>query len=226
MEEEASATDLVEVAAEVASKKGTEDGPLDEVTLSNGIVLKCRKVPPLTLRYAISALPRPTPPVIYREDKGREEENPEHPDYLEALNNWSERQNEVSLNVMLSVGTSIIDVPDGVWGPDDGEWIDALEAAGIEVKRGSEAARYLSWLRFYALEEIKDLVRVSTVVAQLTGVREEDVAEATESFPGREERSGDPDPAPARPDSEDRDPLPAARRRSRARGRGEGSGSV
>lgn len=213
------AEETIDAAAKVASKNGTDPGVPSEVTLSNGITLKCQPVPPLTLRYAASSIPRPKPPVIFREDKGREEENPEHPDYKAELALWEQKQQDLSMFIMLAVGTRVESIPKEMSQPQDDDWIEPLEAAGIEMSLNTEPARYLSWLRFYALSNVKDLETIIKTVARHIGVTEEDVAAAAETFPSSEERGVDTEPATPEP-GDDRDNVQRPRSRSRPQSRG------
>ena len=65
----------VETAREV--RQQADDGLF---RLSSGVVLKIKPVPPLLIRQAVAKIKRPKPPVIFLEDKGVEEENPDDPE--------------------------------------------------------------------------------------------------------------------------------------------------
>lgn len=163
------------------------DPDRETVELSNGIVLRCKAVPIMTIRYAHNSVPRPTPPVVRNEDKQRDEVWEGDPQYQDALAAWQERIGEVGTNVMLGLGTKIETVPDGMFNPEDEEWCEPLVASGLSVNLESKSARYLSWLRFYALSTPQDLANVSILVAMKSGVVNKDVQASLDSFRGGED---------------------------------------
>src|SRR5437016_985353 len=52
----------------------------------NGLVLRLKRVSRLVIVEAGRKIPVPRPPTMYIEEKGREEENPDDPDYILELN--------------------------------------------------------------------------------------------------------------------------------------------
>ena len=165
----------------------------DEVTLANGVRLKLRSVPPLFVRKAVSHLERPKPPRVHLEEKGREEENPNDPDYIAALEEYGQKTFDAGANVMLAMGVSVLEVPDGMSKPEDEDWVELLEAAGFEPDVHTEAARRLSWLSYYAITSEHDVIKIVLGVSRLTGVGEQEVAAAMEGFRGRAVRPADSD---------------------------------
>ena len=136
----------------------------------------------LLIRQAAANLPEPQVPRTYIEELGREEENPEDPDYLAACEEHDGRTFEVTSNMFLAVGTSILEVPDGVDKPDDDGWLQVLEAVGIPIDTSTPARRYLAWLQYYALAEQSDLLLLIGAVAARSGVQEGAVQVAAKSF--------------------------------------------
>ncbi len=59
------------------------------LTLSNGVVLRLKSVPAFLAAQFTRKIQRPKPPRQFIERLGREEENPDHPDYLEALEKYA-----------------------------------------------------------------------------------------------------------------------------------------
>lgn len=161
---------------------------MGEAITSNGIKFKIKPVPMLLIRQAAANLPEPQAPRTYIEELGREEENPEDPDYLAACEEYNEQTFEVTTNMFLAVGTSILEVPEGVDKPDDDGWIQVLEAVGIPVDVGTTAKRYLTWLQCYALAEQSDLLLLIGAVAARSGVQEGAVQAAAKSFRGGKRR--------------------------------------
>src|SRR3990167_10053334 len=102
-------TEAIEAAAKVVEK--AKQPVSDIVTLSNGIKLRYKAVPLMTLRHAITVIPKPIPPIIELPDKGRAEPWEGDPTYQEALADWNFQIGETTLNVMLMLGTKLEHVP-------------------------------------------------------------------------------------------------------------------
>src|SRR3990167_1668538 len=131
----------IDAAVKVVEGQSQEQ---DFVALSNGIRLRCKSVPILTVRYALTAIKKPEPPIVHNEEKGRSEAWEGDPAYQAELSRWEEHIGETSLNVMIMLGTEIDKIPEGVYHPEDDEWVETLEAAGISVNTNTKAARYLN----------------------------------------------------------------------------------
>ena len=165
-----------------AAKAVKTDGrPPSEYTLVNGIVLKIKAVPPLLVNRAQSLIERPKPPVVFLEEKGREEENPNHPDYIAAVLKYREELSMVSAKICFLIGTSIKTIPEGWEGPEGETWVANLEIAGIPAGE-NERERYLNWLQCYAMTSEMDITGVLFAVSRASGVTEEEVRAAAESF--------------------------------------------
>ncbi len=169
-------------SAQAANKlrKGT---PL--VTLSNGIRLRCKPVPPLLLDHVSQQMPEPMPPqvkIVIEDREDRWEENPDDPEYLASLQRWKRQSNMAAINAMLLVGTEAERVPNGYFMPEDNGWLDILKTIGINVEFENAAERYLAWLKLSALAETKDIGKITEVVGSSLGIKEEDVARAAETF--------------------------------------------
>lgn len=172
--------DVISAAGEIAAVLNGRRR--EAVSLSNGIVLRLRDVPPYALQNAATKFPPPTIPVVYIEDKGREEENPLDPDYLKALQTHSVKQLELAVDVLLLLGTSLLTKPEGEEGPEDNEWHERLTELGLEVNVANKSQRYLSWLRMYALARDDDMSEVVSAVIGRAGVSEVAVANAILAF--------------------------------------------
>lgn len=182
----------VEISIDAAAKVAEEQPKQkDTITLSNGIILLCKQVPMLTVRYALTAIPKPEPPVIHNEEKGRSEVWEGDPAYQAALSRWEEQVGDTTFNVMLMLGTQIEHMPEGIDHPEHESWLETLEATGMSVNVDTKAARYLSWLRFYAISSNEDYGRISEAVARKSGLLERDVQASLQSFRGGENGRAD-----------------------------------
>lgn len=204
------------------------EGMPHEVTLSSGVVLGLRPVPPFALQEALRQVRQPEPPMWLNPDKGREEPNPGDPDYLAAVDRYVETRLETIANVTMALGTDLKSVPDGMPGPDDDVWIEEMEVATdgrVQIPRTPPRARYVAWLRYRAMPRTNDIAVVAALPLLLAGISEGEVAAAMASFPRDEERGADPVP-PAGGNGTNGHRVRSARSRARGGDRGEGSGAV
>ena len=169
-----------EVAKAVDKAKKPED---DTVTLSSGVVLRCKQVPPLLLIKVLASFPRPKIPTWISPSMGREVENPDDPDYIARVNQWKIDSSNVTLNALLLLGTELVSVPKNLEGPDGNKWIEKLKSIGLETETNNESWRYLNWMVLVAAPSDDDMNIIKEVVGKLSGVPESAVA-AAEQFPG------------------------------------------
>jgi hypothetical protein len=190
-------------AASLAAEQATAL-PVTEVTLENGVALRLKPVPPFAIRNAAAHLKRPEVPIWVDPDKGREEPNPNDPDYQAAVRQYVNDQAEAALTVALLLGTEVISVPEGMYGVADERWAEevtesmALAGGHFEV-HASGKARYLDWLRMYAIPSEIDNYRLTRILTSGVGLTEAEVQRSVESFRSLYRRSPDlvaPAPVP------------------------------
>ncbi len=167
---------------------------MEEITLSTGVVLNLWKGSTLALDQATEALkksdPTPEPPMVFSEDKGREESNPNDPGYVKAMQNWNGRLSIRFFTVLLATASSVKYVPEGVIAHDSESFIEVLEMSGIEPRR-TNVGLYVQWVTLFAVLEDQELL--GTHLLQLAGVSEASIAEAEATFRGDEERGTNQD---------------------------------
>ena len=155
----------------------------DRIELSNGIVLGTKRMPPGIIRRLMQALPEPTVPVVpIAEKDGREEENPNDPDYLRALEACYNARIEASMMATITFATYLVSVPEGMQRPEDDEWVEEMQRVGIEPKVETPLGRYIEWLQLYALAGSDDWTRTGMAAAVRAGVLEQDVLDAVNYF--------------------------------------------
>jgi hypothetical protein len=148
------------------------------VLLSTGVRARINPVGATVIEEATAAVPAPLVPTFYNEDKGREEENPNHPDYLRALSDYNRKQTRVATDIMIMLGISLVDPV-----PTDG-WLDRLR---FLAKRGSFD------LSGYDLDDPLDVeflykktVAVGSadliLVGRKAGLNQDDIKEAAKHF--------------------------------------------
>ena len=168
--------------------KAVEDANKPEdntITLSTGVVLRGKQVPPLALIKVMSAFPRPKVPVWISPSMGREMENPEDPDYIERVRSWKAESGTITLNALIMMGTELVSVPKKFPGPDAKEWQEEYQVLGMPMFLENKNWRYLTWVTYKAAPVVEDLDLIKEVVGRLSGISETKVV-AAEQFPGRE----------------------------------------
>lgn len=182
-----SAVDSIRDAANVVS--GIEGGGRIRFRLSIGALLEFKSVPPIAIREAALSIRPPSVPTVFMEDKGREEENPNDPDYIRAMQKYAFEQLYRVSDVLMLLGTSIVrPLPDDVIPPESDEWMEPLEAIGIplpEKTRENKHIRYLSWLRLYAIRTEMEAGYIMGRITAMSGVTEVEVQRAAAAFRDR-----------------------------------------
>lgn len=154
----------------------------EQVTLSNGIMLRLKPVPPGVLRRVVQAVKAPDVPVVFVESRGREEENPNDPGYLAALEECRRARLLADQKARFALGTEVIDVPDSMFGPEDDRWIEQLRAVGIEPRVDTPTTRYAEWLELYAVSRAFDVTTLVAACYATSAIFEPEVLDALNSF--------------------------------------------
>lgn len=171
--------------ADVVKASAIIDAALKRMTtveLTNGIILKLVPVPPLAMREVTVQLKPPSVPTVWMEEKQRDEPNPNDPDYIKELTQFSMKQVEMLTNILLSLGTKVETIPDGIEPPESDGWLESLEFLGIVIDTSNKFQRYLSWLRYYALTSGPDITAIVRGVMMTSGTTEEEVQAIIRSF--------------------------------------------
>ena len=158
------------------------------VTLSTGVKLKCSKVPEWMVAdiYDEFNKKRPPIPVYFNDRKGREEPNPNDPNYLAAIEDWELEVAMALNNALIIAGTEIESIPKSMHGPDNKDWLNKMSAMGRPVY--NEYLAYLQWIKYYAgPSAIEDTRIILEVVGRLSGIRESDVEAAARRFQGQDQ---------------------------------------
>lgn len=166
----------------------------NRIELSNGVVLRFKKVSRNEISYAARNAnrdhPEPKPPMVLIKDRGREEPNFNDPNYIQSITLYNIEATARVMDVLYARAIEIVERPPEVTGPDSQEFQDYLELAQGETLRQSELGRLVQWLRYWAIPD-EDQLRFQRKVLQLAGVPVEDVGEVETAFPGN--TGGKPD---------------------------------
>jgi len=159
---------------------------------SNGIKFRLKKVSRMIIADAGRKIKDPKIPVTMNEEKGREEENPNHPDYVAELADTNYRRGMLAVEVYIAMGTEVIERPESISAPESNQWADDLLNFGLEVPQIGKA-RYVAWLKYYALSD-DDLTALTLAAMRYGGATlEADVSQAQAGF-----RNSDTRPANTR----------------------------
>lgn len=163
--------------------------PTSEVfTTSKGITVKVVGVSQLWLDKLRTAVQFPEPPKYSVKTVAGDEEWHEHDETTletpEDKQAWQEYQvayataefkrNEMITKYILTQGIEVVI-------PEEGDWADMMSFLGIQQSKNPVERKY-DYIRTEVLGTAEDIAAVLTKVMRLTGVPEEALAEAQESF--------------------------------------------
>lgn len=164
------------------------EDPFKFVTAS-GVVLKLKKVSRLLVADASKKIKMPKVPTWINEEKGREEENPNDPDYLQAVQDAKYQQAMLVYTVYLAFGTEVESQPITMSQYFETDWADEIkETLDIDIP-DKPKSRYVTWLKYVALDD-EEVNVIMTRIMRLSGtLKEEDVQEVMDSFRSNKERN-------------------------------------
>lgn len=174
-------------ALEVKKSKPADD---DIVTLSTGVRVKLHVVTGSTMQSVLDRLEPPKVPVFHNKDLGRDDENPNDPDYKIALENYMDERNRAVVDALLIWGVELVDPV-----PTDGFWMKGLKRSAKlghvnldEFDLEDEDDLEFLYKRHYAVGN-EDFV----LIRERSGnrVTQVEVDKSRSSFRGDEERSPD-----------------------------------
>lgn len=148
-------------------------------TLSSGVVVKAK---PLPVGYGANIArqhqtKKPKPPRLFVAELGRDEENPDDPDYLDALRQWQVDFAMSSLNLAMSFGLEIVSVPEGMMTYNSDEFKATLSFLGDDG-----TMPFVKWLQIIAAPTLEDLTIISNLPGFQAGVQEVGVQAEVETF--------------------------------------------
>jgi len=109
------------VALDKAQELNQFEGPVAEM-FSTGVMAIIRPVSVTLVDDVVAGVEAPRVPTYYNEEKGREEENPGHPDYLDAMQKYNNDQARAKMEALIMFG---IELPDGL--PEDDIWLRRVQ---------------------------------------------------------------------------------------------------
>uniref|UniRef100_A0A6M3J1G2 Uncharacterized protein n=1 Tax=viral metagenome TaxID=1070528 RepID=A0A6M3J1G2_9ZZZZ len=163
------------------------DGQSETLHLGNGAILRLTPPPSMALQMFQQNHAAPKPPVVRVEADGRswEEENPNDPGYIAAMEEHNMQAGEALIRLMLWTSCEIVRLPTGVPSyEDDTEWVEEIEELlGAHVPE-SPRLRKITWMRYRIVGAAKDFGLVQDALERLSGTPEEAIVAAEGNFRG------------------------------------------
>jgi len=153
---------------------------------SRGIKIHISPVSPIVINKVRQAIKKPKVPVYHNEDTGRDEENPNHPDYLEAIAEYNDKIGMAMLDTAAVFGIELVDPM-----PAPETWVKKIK---YMIKQGLLEDEYdfddtddleFLFIRYFAVSTDELMIAVRGVIP------EEAVEQHRESFRGDTERGTD-----------------------------------
>lgn len=157
------------------------------ITLSTGVVLTSKSVNRNIFADILSEHTAPPIPTYYNADKGREEENPQDPEYLDKLRRYNTQLARAMSDALIVLGTDLESKPDNLPGQDDPTWVEETELLRL-YKLTTRRGRYLAWVKTVAIATDDDFAAISKSVRRAMGVPEEDVTDSAKRFRANKKR--------------------------------------
>ncbi len=173
-------------------KAVSHDPMVSTITTSTGVILRLKQPSMFIVNHKLREveLQKPVPPKVFIEDKGREEEVIDHPDYLNALQFHEMLKAEAAYEAIVATGVEVVSRPDDV--PEEGSigHVEVLEWLGFTLPE-KRIDRFLSWMKYIAAPAPTDFALLEGPLLRLMGTPEEEVADSMAIFRREAERNPD-----------------------------------
>jgi hypothetical protein len=184
---------VVVTVVEQIEESAVDDGLL---VFSSGVVLRTKPMPKNKIADVMLALERQRPkvPVLWLEEKGRKEENPNDPEYLDAMEEFAIRLVLRVLDLVTIYATEIESKPETIPDVNNPIWHEELEYFGITIPQ-SPNLRYLIWVKKMCLVTDEDTAKWSNGLLKVSGILEAEVQAEMDRFRSDTERGTDLPPS-------------------------------
>ena len=166
----------------------SSNGSNGTIELSTGVVLRSKPVSRNIFADILSEHVAPRVPTSYNQDKGREEENPNDPDYLTELQRYNTQLARSMSDALIVLGTEFESKPDELPSFDDETWLEEVDLLRV-YKTRTRRGRYLAWVKTVAIATDEDFAAITNSVKRSMGVPEEDVSQQAKRFRANKERT-------------------------------------
>lgn len=149
-----------------------------------GVVFRVKPVSVFLLDAIQRRILRPEVPkqeITRGDGKKIMEENPSHPAYIAAMEEYGRASAEAVEDALIALGSEVASVPEGLEGPEGTQW--AEELAFLQMPPPDDRRhRYLHWVKYWAIRDATSLVEFTKAVRDASLTSEEAVSEAADSF--------------------------------------------
>ena len=159
----------------------SSNGSNGTIELSTGVVLRSKPINRNVFADILSEHVPPRVPTSYNTDKGREEDNPQDPDYLEEMQRYNTQLARAMSDALIVLGTDFESKPDELPSYDDETWLEEVELLRV-YKTKTRRGRYLAWVKTVAIATVEDFNAITNSVKRSMGVPEEDVTTQAKRF--------------------------------------------
>jgi hypothetical protein len=167
----------------------SSNGSNGTIELSTGVVLRSKPVSRNIFADILSEHVAPRIPSVYNTDKGREEDNPQDPEYLADMQRYNTQLARAMSDALIVLGTEFESKPDELPSFDDETWLEEVDLLRV-YKTKTRIGRYLAWVKTVAIATDEDFAAISNSVKRAMGVPEEDVTAQAKRFRPDKARSG------------------------------------
>ncbi len=186
--------DLTQRAVDVAKSIANRTESTNEVEVSTGVVFSVNEVPQFTISDIRREFKEPQAPMWLNKDTGRREPNYDDPEFKRAHSEYLVNMSMAVIDIMILLGTKVKYIPKEFPGPKSEQWRNELAAilrargwARQDIKDITEEESYVFWVKYKAAAkgistENADINKLTLAIGRLTGVAEEDVRDANETF--------------------------------------------
>ena len=167
-------------AVQVA-KNGRFDREKVEVTLATGDRVRIMPVSASLIDEVTSKIPEPKIPVWFDKERDIEVPNPDHPEYIKAVDDMNRKRGIAAMDALVMFGVEFID---GM--PEDKSWIKKLKF--MEKRKQVDLSEYdlddpldqeFLYKRFIAVD-----TQTISLISEVSGISPDEVAQAEASFQG------------------------------------------
>lgn len=161
----------------------------DIVTLASGVRVRLHPISNVLIQDIVSRIPDPKPPMWHNDDTGKDEENPSHPDYRQAVKEHNAQVNRAISSAYIIFG---FDLVDGI--PEDKSWLKKLnraEKAGILDLSEFDLEDPVDLEYVYKRYIVAPTVPEVNLIAGLSQLSAEEIAHQRATFRGDAGRGAD-----------------------------------
>jgi hypothetical protein len=162
--------DTTEAVVNVAKERSSNEEEIK--TLESGVRVTIHSVAASLIDQVTARIKDPDVPTWHNEEKGRDESNPNDPQYLSELQAADRKRGIAAMDAIVMFG---FDLVDGV--PEDDLWVKKLSILGVDVNADDPIELEFAYKKYIAISP-EDI----NLVTSKSGISQEALQEAESSF--------------------------------------------